>query len=169
MEWFASWFDSPYYPMLYRHRDEEEAKKALTNLHSKLSLPTGATVLDLGCGEGYVARTLAAKGTHSVLAYDISAGMIEKAREAEAAQPLGIEYRVGKYGLKSHGKAIADGAAEGLVKIIVSKKYGEILGAHIIGAHATELIHEIAVARENEYTVEEIGRASCRERVCQYV
>ncbi|MEY4773964.1 MAG: hypothetical protein RIT40_999, partial [Planctomycetota bacterium] len=55
----------------------------------------GLRVLDLGCGEGYVARTLAAKGTHSVLAYDISAGMIEKAREAEAAQPLGIEYRVG--------------------------------------------------------------------------
>ena len=55
----------------------------------------GLRVLDLGCGEGYVARTLAAKGTHSVLAYDISAGMIEKAREAETAQPLGIEYRVG--------------------------------------------------------------------------
>lgn len=55
----------------------------------------GLRVLDLGCGEGYVARTLAAKGTAGILAYDISAGMVEKAREAEAARPLGIEYRVG--------------------------------------------------------------------------
>ena len=39
------------------------------------------------------------------------------------------------------------------------EKFGEILGAHICGAHATELIHEIAVARENEYTVEEIDLA----------
>ena len=38
-------------------------------------------------------------------------------------------------------------------------KYGEILGAHIIGAHATEIIHELEVARENEFTVEEIELA----------
>jgi len=55
----------------------------------------GKSVLDLGCGEGYVARTLAAKGTSRILACDISAGMVEKAREAEARAPLGIEYRVG--------------------------------------------------------------------------
>jgi len=42
------------------------------------------------------------------------------------------------------------------VKIIRDAKYGEILGAHIVGAHATEMIHELAVARENEFTVEEI-------------
>lgn len=55
----------------------------------------GLRVLDLGCGEGYVARTLASKGTAGIVACDISAGMVEKAREAEAKQPLGIEYRVG--------------------------------------------------------------------------
>jgi SAM-dependent methyltransferase len=55
----------------------------------------GKSVLDLGCGEGYVARTLAAKGTKRILAYDISPGMVEKARESEAATPLGIDYKVG--------------------------------------------------------------------------
>jgi dihydrolipoamide dehydrogenase len=45
------------------------------------------------------------------------------------------------------------------VKIIRDAKYGEILGAHIVGAHATEMIHEIAVARENEFTVEEVELA----------
>jgi SAM-dependent methyltransferase len=54
----------------------------------------GARVLDLGCGEGYVARQLAARGAASILAMDISAGMVERAREAEAREPLGIEYRV---------------------------------------------------------------------------
>ena len=44
------------------------------------------------------------------------------------------------------------------MKIIRHVKYGEILGADIVGAHATELIHELAVARENEYTVEGMGR-----------
>jgi dihydrolipoamide dehydrogenase len=42
------------------------------------------------------------------------------------------------------------------VKILADPKYGEILGAHIIGAHATEIIHELAVARENELTIEEV-------------
>ena len=44
------------------------------------------------------------------------------------------------------------------MKIIKGAKYGEILGAHIVGPHATELIHELLVARENEYTVEEIAK-----------
>jgi dihydrolipoamide dehydrogenase len=45
------------------------------------------------------------------------------------------------------------------VKILRDKKYGEILGAHIVGSHASEMIHELAVARENEYTVEEVDLA----------
>jgi dihydrolipoamide dehydrogenase len=45
------------------------------------------------------------------------------------------------------------------VKIIRDAKYGEILGAHIVGPHATELIHELVVARTNEFTVEEVDLA----------
>lgn len=55
----------------------------------------GLEVLDLGCGEGYVARQISARGAASITAYDISPGMIEQARQAEAVQPLGIDYRVG--------------------------------------------------------------------------
>jgi dihydrolipoamide dehydrogenase len=61
--------------------------------------------------------------------------------------------------LVANGRARTSGETEGFVKIIRDAKYGEILGAHIIGAHATEMIHELAVARENEYTVEEIDLA----------
>src|SRR6266496_3078925 len=70
-----------------------------------------------------------------------------------------IDYKVGKFPFSANGRARTSGDTEGFVKIIRDSKYGEILGAHIIGAHATELIHELAVARENEFTVEEVDLA----------
>jgi dihydrolipoamide dehydrogenase len=70
-----------------------------------------------------------------------------------------LDYKVGKFQFTASGRARTSGETEGFVKIIADKKYGEILGAHIIGAHATELIHELAVARENEFTVEEVELA----------
>jgi dihydrolipoamide dehydrogenase len=70
-----------------------------------------------------------------------------------------LDYKVGKFPFSASGRARTSGNTEGFVKIIRDAKYGEILGAHIVGAHATELIHEVAVARANEYTVEEIELA----------
>src|SRR5688572_29706428 len=70
-----------------------------------------------------------------------------------------LEFKVGKFAFSSNGRARTSSETEGFVKIIRDAKYGEILGAHIIGAHATELIHELVVARENEYTVEEVDLA----------
>ena len=70
-----------------------------------------------------------------------------------------IDYKVGKFLFANNGRARTSGELEGFVKIIRDTKYGEILGAHIVGAHATEMIHELAVARENEFTVEEVELA----------
>jgi dihydrolipoamide dehydrogenase len=70
-----------------------------------------------------------------------------------------LDYKVGKFPFSANGRARTSGETDGFVKIIRDAKYGEILGAHIIGAHATELIHELAVARENEFTVEEVDLA----------
>jgi dihydrolipoamide dehydrogenase len=70
-----------------------------------------------------------------------------------------VEYQVGRFPFSANGRARGTGETEGFVKIIREKKYGEILGAHIVGSHASELIHELAVARENEYTVEEVELA----------
>ena len=70
-----------------------------------------------------------------------------------------LEYKIGRFPFSANGRARTSGETEGFVKIISDAKFGEILGAHIVGAHATELIHEIAVARENEFTVEEIELA----------
>jgi dihydrolipoamide dehydrogenase len=70
-----------------------------------------------------------------------------------------IDYQVGRFPFSANGRARTAGETEGFVKIIRDKKYGEILGAHIVGSHASEIIHELAVARENEYTVEEVDLA----------
>jgi dihydrolipoamide dehydrogenase len=70
-----------------------------------------------------------------------------------------LDYKVGKFPFSANGRARTSGETEGFVKIIRDAKYGEILGAHIVGAHATELIHELVVARANEYTVEEVDLA----------
>ncbi|MGH7537173.1 MAG: dihydrolipoyl dehydrogenase [Gemmatimonadales bacterium] len=70
-----------------------------------------------------------------------------------------LDYVVGKFPFSANGRARGTGETEGFAKVIRDKRYGEILGAHIVGSHASELIHELAVARENEYTVEEVDLA----------
>ena len=70
-----------------------------------------------------------------------------------------LDYKVGKFPFSANGRARTSGEQEGFVKIIRDAKYGEILGAHIVGAHATEMIHELVVARTNEFTVEEVDLA----------
>jgi dihydrolipoamide dehydrogenase len=77
----------------------------------------------------------------------------------DAVKERKLEYQVGRFPFSANGRARASNETEGFVKIIRDKKYGEILGAHIVGSHASEMIHELAVARENEYTVEEVDLA----------
>jgi dihydrolipoamide dehydrogenase len=72
------------------------------------------------------------------------------------ARESGREVSVGKFPFTASGKAVALGETEGFVKVLADKKTGEILGAHIIGPEATEMIHEFAVGRTLEATLEEI-------------
>jgi len=74
------------------------------------------------------------------------------------AKAKGLDYKVGKFPFTALGKAKAIGETEGLVKLIIDKKYGEILGAHIIGPEATEQIAEIVTARAAEATQTELHR-----------
>ena len=70
-----------------------------------------------------------------------------------------LDYQVGRFPFSANGRARASNETEGFVKIIRGKQYGEILGAHIVASHASEMIHELDVARENEFTVEEVDLA----------
>jgi dihydrolipoamide dehydrogenase len=74
----------------------------------------------------------------------------------QAAKEKKLEYKVGKFPFTASGKAVASAESEGFVKVISDAKTGEIYGAHIIGAEATELIAEYGLAVELEATVEEI-------------
>ncbi len=77
----------------------------------------------------------------------------------EQAKEEGYDIEVGKLPWIAIGRAVAAGHADGFVKIIRDKKYSEILGAHIVGPHATELIAEFVVGRHLESTVEEMEKA----------
>ncbi len=74
----------------------------------------------------------------------------------EKAKSEGYELKIGKFPFKPLGKAVAIGETEGLVKLIFDAKYGELLGAHIMGSEATEMIAELAVAKRLESTGKEI-------------
>ncbi|MBL7793392.1 MAG: dihydrolipoyl dehydrogenase [Saprospiraceae bacterium] len=73
-----------------------------------------------------------------------------------AAKEAGYEIKVGKFPFTASGKASAAGAKAGFVKVIFDAKYGEFLGAHMIGANVTEMIAEVVVARKLETTGHEI-------------
>jgi len=74
----------------------------------------------------------------------------------EKAREKGYELKIGRYPFRSHGKAIAINETEGFVKLIFDAKYGELLGAHIFGSEATEMIAELVTARTLETTAEQL-------------
>jgi dihydrolipoamide dehydrogenase len=80
-----------------------------------------------------------------------SIGLTEK-----AAKEKGVAYKVGKFPFLAVGKAVAAAETDGFVKVLADPNTGEILGAHIIGAEATELISEFSLAMNLEATVDEI-------------
>ncbi|SHE87754.1 dihydrolipoyl dehydrogenase [Alkalibacter saccharofermentans] len=75
--------------------------------------------------------------------------------EEEARQKYDVA--IGRFPMMVSGKAIAMGETEGFVKIITDKKYGEILGVHIVGPNATELVAEVTAVMKLEGTIEELG------------
>lgn len=89
-EWFATWFDSPYYHVLYKERDEREAREFIHQLNSILTLPNGAAVLDLACGRGRHSNTLFQLG-FKVTGADLSP---ESIRQAQRTYPQDIEFIV---------------------------------------------------------------------------
>ena len=80
-----------------------------------------------------------------------SVGYTEK-----AAKEAGYDIKVGKFPFSASGKASAGGVKEGFIKLIFDAKYGEFLGAHMVGANVTEMIAEVVVARKLETTGMEI-------------
>jgi dihydrolipoamide dehydrogenase len=82
-----------------------------------------------------------------------SIGLTEK-----QAKEKGLRVRIGRYPFQSNGKALANGDSEGFVKVIADQELGQVIGVHILGDHATDLIGGLSVAMTLETTVEELGK-----------
>lgn len=78
-EWFESWFDSRFYPILYNNRDHEEASLFIENLAAYLDMPVPSKIVDIACGEGRFAQQLSKLG-HEVVGLDLSEQRIRKAQ-----------------------------------------------------------------------------------------
>lgn len=83
MEWFETWFDSKYYHILYKNRDDDEAKKFIDTLLEEIGLEKEANVLDLACGKGRHSSYLANLG-YNVKGVDLSANSIAIAKQNES-------------------------------------------------------------------------------------
>jgi dihydrolipoamide dehydrogenase len=76
----------------------------------------------------------------------------------EMAVAEGYDVKVGRCPFRPLGKAVATGEQEGMVKLVFDAKYGELLGAHILGSDATEMIAELVLAKKLEATGKDIFR-----------
>jgi len=82
-----------------------------------------------------------------------SVGMTEEELKSQE-----IEYKIGKFPLSVNGKAMIEGNTDGFVKVLSETKYGEVMGIHIVAAHATDMIAEAVMAMKLESTVEDMAR-----------
>ena len=82
MNWFANWFDSPYYHTLYKNRDEREAQFFIDNLIEHLKISKGSKVIDVACGKGRHAKYFNKKGMN-VVGIDLSKNSIKNAKKEE--------------------------------------------------------------------------------------
>ncbi len=78
-QWYTTWFDSPFYQLLYDHRNDDEAARFIKNLVNHLKIPTGSKILDLACGNGRHSRQLAEMGM-AATGIDLSPASIRLAR-----------------------------------------------------------------------------------------
>ncbi|MFB3785229.1 MAG: dihydrolipoyl dehydrogenase [bacterium] len=145
------------------------------NEHKQTNIPSIYAIGDV-IGPPWLAHAASAEGVHAVehiagrnpkpIDYNAipgctycrpqvaSVGYTEQRAKAE-----GIPYTVGRFEFKASGRAVAVGDTDGLVKLIFEKRYGGLIGAHIAGAEAPEMIHELVLAIQQECTAGEIGKA----------
>ena len=81
-DWYSSWFDTPFYHILYKHRDDKEAQAFMENLTSYLNIPKNSSILDLACGKGRHAVYLNSIG-YDLTGIDLSEKSISFAKQFE--------------------------------------------------------------------------------------
>jgi dihydrolipoamide dehydrogenase len=140
----------------------EELRTSTPGIYAIGDVTGGLLLAHLASAEGELAAENAL-GEHGVMEHGVvprciftqpeiaSVGLTE-----EQAKAQGRELKVGRFPFSACGKAVIYGEADGFVKIVADVRYGEILGAHIIGPHASDLVAEAALAMRAELTLDEV-------------
>lgn len=147
------------------------SKRAIAvNAHMQTNVPniyaigdvTGGGLAHTATAEGITAAENI-RGHHAAMDYKAIPSCIYTEPEVasvglteQEARDKGYDVKIGTFTFRNLGKAMAINQRDGFVKVVADSKYGEILGVHIIGAHATDLIHEGVVSIQLENTVEEL-------------
>ena len=150
---------------------KRDKRKILVNGHMQTNIPNiyaagdcvGEPMLaHVGWTESIVAVEHA-MGMNSVMKYNAFPACVYTSPECASvglteaqARERYKEVRTGKFTFKHNGKAMGIGETHGFVKFITEPRYGEILGVHIVGPHATDLIAEAVLAMKNELTIDEV-------------
>ncbi len=122
--WYEAWFDRDEYAIVYRHRNDEEARKLIDLLERITGVGSGDSIVDIGCGRGRHAIRLARHG-YRVTGLDLSERSIDEARERAASDGLEVEFVVGDM-----RTALCDACYDGAVNLFTAFGYFEIEDEH---------------------------------------
>lgn len=115
--WYTEWFDRAEYELVYRNRDESEARQCINLIEDAVAPPPGAAILDMGCGRGRHARVLARRG-YNVTGVDLSVPSLEKARARAAEENLAITFQHGDM-----RDPVCDACFDGVVNLFTAFGY----------------------------------------------
>lgn len=143
---------------------DDHFKTSVDGIYALGDCVRGAMLAHKAEDEGIaVAEILAGQAGH--VNYDVIPGVVYTApevamvgRTAEELQAAGIDYNIGKFAFMANGRAKANQTTDGFVKVLADKKTDKVLGVHILGAGAGEMIHEAAVLMEFSGSAEDLAR-----------
>ncbi|HOZ37170.1 MAG TPA: dihydrolipoyl dehydrogenase [Anaerolineaceae bacterium] len=133
---------------------------AIGDVTGKLLLAHTASTMGIICAENIAGKEQRSLDYRMIPRAVYSSPQVASFGYTEAqAKEAGFAVKVGKFNFQPNGKALGLGEYQGWVKIITDEKYGEILGATIVGPDASELLPELVLAQANELTIEEIAHS----------
>ena len=133
---------------------------AIGDLTGKLLLAHTASAMGIICAENIAGNEPRTLDYRMIPRATYSSPQVASFGYTEAqAKEAGFAVKVGKFNFQANGKALGLGEYQGWVKVVTDEKYGEILGATIVGPDASELLPELVLAQANELTVEEIAHS----------
>jgi len=130
---------------------------AIGDVTGKLLLAHTASAQGVLCAENIVGKTTSPINYAMIPRAIFCQPQVASFGYTEAqARELGVPIKVGKFPYQANGKALGLGESTGFIKIIIDERYGEILGAHMIGPEVSELLPELTLAQKNELTIQEV-------------